>query len=160
MMLGNFGEWALIIGMLTHSALDGWRSDPGSPCCAAKETDFFDWLSQYVKENYEEVAEQVERAPVRLVDGDSSRNDLRLCLAAARGEAEWPLFNANRHNTMRLHVVNHPLLSGDEVARFEKSAIPFYKRSNIIGYEVTWDVEDNDEVANRVMGLVRGQGSA
>lgn len=153
MMLGNFGEWALIIGMLTNSALDGWRSDPGYPHCAAKVVSFFDWLNGYVKENYEDVAEQVERAPILLVDGDSSRNDLRLCLAAAVGEAEWPPFNANRHNSMRLHVVNHPLLSG-EVARFNKSAIPLYKGSQIIAYDVTWNAECADKIANRLMASV------
>lgn len=153
MMLENFGEWALIIGMLTHSALEAWRSDPGYPHCATKVTDFFHWLNEYVSANREDVAEQVERAPAELVDGDSSRNDLRQCLAAAVGEAEWPLFDAGRNNSMRLHVVNHPLLSG-EVARFEKAAIPFYKGSQIIGYEVTWLPENADKVANRVMGSV------
>ena len=151
MMLGNFGEWALIIGMLTRSALDGWRSDPDYPHCAAKVTNYFDWLNRYVRANYKDVSDQVERAPAKLVDGDSSRNDLRQCLAAAIGNAEWPPYNTNRHNTMRLHVVSHPLLSG-EVARFEKTAIPFYRGSQVIGYEVQWNAEYADKVAS---GLIR-----
>ena len=152
-MLGNFGEFALIVGMLTHSALDGWRSDPGYAHVAAEVGDFFEWLSWYVKSDYKSVAEQVERAPADLVDGDSSRNDLRQCLAAAIGAADWPPYNFNRHNTMRMHVERHPMLSNG-VARFEKSATPFYSGDQILGYEVTWNAEYADEMANRLMRSV------
>lgn len=152
-MMGNFGEWALIIGMLTHSALDGWRSDPGYAHSAAHVGKFFEWLRWYVRADYKAVAEQVERAPDELVDGDSSRNDLRQCLAAATGDAEWPPFNANRHNTMRVYVERHPMLSGG-VARFEKMARPFYSGSRVLGYEVTWNAEYADEIANRLMRSV------
>jgi phage host-nuclease inhibitor protein Gam len=153
MMLGNFGEWALIIGMLTRSSLDGWRSDPDYPHCAVKVTNYFDWLNRYIRANYKDVSDQVERTPARLVDGDSSRNDLRQCLAAAIGDADWPPYNTNRHNTMRLHVVSHPLLSG-EIARFEKTAIPFYRGSQVIGYEVKWNAEYADKVASRLIRAV------
>lgn len=152
-ILGNFGEWALIIGMLTHTALNGWRSDPSYPESAARASHFFQWLGQYVTANYRDVAEQVERAPAKLVDGDSSRNDLRQCLAAATGRTEWPPYNINRHNTMRLHVVNHPDLSGG-IARFEKTARPFYSGNQVLGYEVTWNAEYADEVATRLMRSV------
>jgi hypothetical protein len=164
-MLGNFGEWVLIIGMLTSTALNGWRSDPSYPESAARVSDFFRWLSQYVTANYKDVAEQVERAPAELVDGDSSRNDLRRCLAAATGRAEWPPYNINRNNTMRLHVVNHPDLSGG-IARFEKTATPFRSGGQVLAYEVSWSAEDLDEVATRLMrsvlarlGLVDGTGT-
>lgn len=152
-MLENFGEWALIIGMLTSSALSGWRSDPGYPHSAAKVNDFFEWLNRYVVANYERVAEQIEHAPAELVDGDSSRNELRQCLAASIGKAEWPAFNINRNNTMRMHIVNHPLLSGG-VARFEKTAKPFYSGSQVLGYEVSWNAEKGDEIANKLVRSV------
>jgi hypothetical protein len=152
-MLGNFGEFALIIGMLARSALDGWSPDPGYPHLAENAASFFGWLGQYVRANREFVTDQVERAPAVLVDGDSSRNDLRQCLAAAAGDAEWPPFNFNRHNTMRMHIVRHPLLSG-EVARFEKAARPFYQGGRVIGYEVTWNAENADEAASQLMRSV------
>jgi len=151
--LGNFGEWVLMIGMFAQNALDGWRSDPDYPECEGKVTDFFDWLSRYVSENYKDVADQVESTPAVLVDGDSSRNDLRQCLAAAAGDAQWPPYNFMRHNTLRMHVAHHRLLSG-EVARFAKVARPFYKGSRLIGYEITWKPEDADAVANRMMNSV------
>jgi hypothetical protein len=152
-LLGNFGEWALMIGMLTQNAMDSWRSDPGYPGCAAKVTGFFDWLSQYVTENYLDVADQVESAPAVLVDGDSSRNDLRQCLAAAAGDAPWPPYNFSRHNTLRVHVMHHRLLT-EEAARFAKVARPFYAGNKVIGYEVTWTPEGADPVANQLMNSV------
>jgi hypothetical protein len=154
-MLGNFGEWALIIGMLTNTALNGWRSDPGYPNFDARVSNFFQWLNRYVAANYKDIAEQVERAPAELVDGDSSRNDLRQCLAAASGSADWPSYNINRHNSMRMYVVSHPKLPGG-VARFEKAARPFYNGSQVLGYEVTWNAEYADEVATRLMRSILG----
>ena len=152
-IMGNFGEWSLIIGMLTNSALAAWRSDSSYPHSAARVNNFFDWLNRYVTVNYEEVSAQVERAPAELVDGDSSRNELRQCLAAAVGKAEWPPFNSNRNNTMRVHIVSHPLLPTG-VARFEKVAKPFYSGDQVIGYEVTWNAEHGDEVASKLIRLV------
>jgi len=152
-MLGNFGEYALIIGMLTRSALGGWRSDPGYQRAAAEVNRFFDWLRWYAKTDYNNVVAQIENAPEELVDGDSSRNDLRQCLAAATGGAEWPPYNFNRHNPMRMHVVNHPLLAG-EIARFEKIAEPFCRGSQVLGYEVTWNAENADEFAGKLMRSV------
>jgi hypothetical protein len=149
-MLANFGEWVLIIAMLTHSALAGWRSDPRYAHTAAEVGRFFEWLKWYVRADYKRIAEQVERAPVVLVDGDSSRNDLRQCIGAATGDAEWPPYNTNRHNTMRMYVEHHPMLP-DGVARFEKTARPFYSGGQVLGYEVTWNAEYADEVANRLM---------
>lgn len=152
-ILRNFGEWALMIGMFAQSALGGWRSDPDYPRCAAKVTDFFNWLSRYVTENYQDVADQVESAPAVLVDGDSSRNDLRQCLAAATGDAEWPPYSFSRNNTLRMHVAHHRLLSG-QIARFEKAGRPFYKGSQLIGYEIIWGPEHADAEANRLMHSV------
>ena len=62
---------------------DAWRADPAYSHAAAEVGNFFEWLRWYVKTDYKSIAEQVERAPKVLVDGDSSRNDLRKCLAAA-----------------------------------------------------------------------------
>jgi hypothetical protein len=152
-MLGNFGEYALIIGMLTRGALDGWRSDPGYERAAAAVNNFFDWLGWYIKDNYKSVAEQVDCAPTELVDGGSSRNDLQQCMAAAIGRGKWPSYNFNRHNTMRMHIAKHRLLA-DGVARFAKIAIPFYSGDQLLGYEVTWNAEDADERANQLMRSV------
>jgi hypothetical protein len=152
-MLENFGEWALLIGMLTHSTLNAERSGGGYLSAQAEVERFFGWLKSYVTTDYKSVAEQVERAPDELVDGDSSRNDLRQCLAAALDDAEWPPFNNNRHNTFRMHIKSHPLLSGG-IARFAKTSRPIYSGRQVLGYEVTWDAENADRVANELMRAV------
>jgi hypothetical protein len=152
-ILSNFGEWALVIAMQANSALDTWRSDPEYAHSAAEVGSFFEWLRWYVQTDYKNVAEQVERAPATLIDGNSSRDDLRICLAAALGDAQWPVLNIKRHNTMRMYVNRHRMMPAG-IARFEKTARPFYSNGHVIGYEVTWNAEYADERANTLMRSV------
>src|SRR5262249_10915243 len=76
--------------------------------------------------------------------------DLLTCARASIGEAEWPPYDPDRYNAMRVYL---RLPEGD-VARFEKIARPITRLDRIIGYAVTWSPENYNARATRVRGEI------
>ena len=147
-ILANYGEWLLIIGMLVHSVVQHWRQ-VGQAEHLARADAFFARIGRYVHEHYAQVVQQISAAP-HIVADHEPREVLQQCLAAALGSAPWPAYNPNLWNSIRMYVQQHPLLPPGAVARFVKTARPLSLHTPI-GFEVTWEPEDADDVAHQLM---------
>jgi hypothetical protein len=149
--LENFGEWLLIIAMLIRQLLNGWREAELIDDIDRAER-FFRRVRSYVEQNFSLVSEQIARVPRTIIDDDSreARAVLEQCQLAALERADWPAYIFGGWNSMRLHIARHPLLEPGEIARFVKIARPI-PLDDPLGFEVIWEAEDADAIANRLM---------
>src|SRR5205085_1392902 len=102
--------------------------------------------------NYEQIRKDLLSSPEKLIDGKTTRQDLIEALAAIRGEGNWPDFNQNRWNEVRMYVRSHHLLKEGEIAKFKKIATPQPSPDNPVWFEVSWVPENWDRTASRLMG--------
>jgi hypothetical protein len=145
-LLANFDEWVLIIGMLSHSQRN--TMPPGSEA-ALRVGRFYAGLTEYVTKYHEQIRQRLQAS----ISSPAELQDLLNCARAAVGEVEWPPYDPDRYNAMRVYM----RLPGGEVARFEKIARPITRLERIIGYEVTWSPERFDAVASSAMAAVLDQ---
>jgi hypothetical protein len=150
-ILANPFEWLMVMAMLVNSFAEQWAGDPRLAVPAAAHVgNFFRWLESYVTANLDAARHEINSSPDRLVDGRSSRTNLLQCLDATLGMKVWPTFNPTHWNTMRMHVNRHPLLLRGQIARFAKIGRPIESEGKLVGFEVSWQEEKADAVANKL----------
>jgi hypothetical protein len=146
-LLGNYGEWLLIIAMMVDSLEKQWRQS-GLHQEIERAERFFGRVSDYVADNPQAVADQIAATPEIVVD-HIPREVLQECYRAAQGLHAWPAFKHGGWNTMRMHVARHDLLPQGAVARFAKRSWPIPLESPL-GFQVWWDDEHADAAANQL----------
>jgi hypothetical protein len=152
--LDNFGEAVLAVGMFLASCISR-QPETSRVDYANQFQEFFDNIREYVSQNENLVRQQIAQARAESADNHIS-DKLPDCLRAALGERQWPTFHTGHWNATRIHVKRHALLEEGEVARFKKVHRPIPYESPL-GYEIIWEIDRADAVAQRLMARILAQ---